>query len=152
MSESAWATVMPAPERRELHRLLDVVDVIHDPATASRRNPDAWSDVEVIVGGWGVPPLDAAFLARVPALRAVFFTAGSVKGFVTDALWERGVRVTSAALANAQPVAEFTCAQIVLSLKRVWPRVFAWRDQRIYEQDDALAPGACDATVGLLAL
>lgn len=152
MSEAAWAAVLPEPERSELHRLLDIIDVIHDADGFWRRAPRADAEVEIVVAGWGVPVMDAAFLARLPALRAVFFTGGSVKCFVTDALWERGIPVTSAALANAQPVAEFACAQIVLSLKRVWPRVFAWRDDRIYLQIDPLAHGAFGTTVGLLAL
>jgi len=43
-----------------------------------------------------------------------------VKGLVTDALWERGVTVTSAAAANAVPVAEFTFAAIVMLGKDVF--------------------------------
>ncbi len=52
-------------------------------------------------------------------LRAVVHTAGSVRGHVTDACWDRGVEVSSAAAANAVPVAEYTLAMILLTGKRV---------------------------------
>lgn len=152
MSRAAYEAVLPPPERDEIHRLLDVVHVVHDADAAFAQNRDHWSDVEVIVSGWGVPVLDETVLEKLPSLRAIFHTAGTVKSFVTDAVWARGISVTSAALANAQPVAEFTCAQIVLALKRVWPRVFAIREERRYETDDAHAVGAFGSTVGLLAL
>jgi phosphoglycerate dehydrogenase-like enzyme len=76
-------------------------------------------DTECVFSTWGMPVMDEAFLASLPALQAVFYGAGSVRGFVTDASWRRGVRVFSAARANAVPVAEFTAAQIVLGLKQV---------------------------------
>eukprot|EP01034_Spumella_vulgaris_P013678 gene13678-biopygen12019 len=78
--------------------------------------------VEVIFSGWGVPIMDAAFLEKLPRLRAVFHAAGTVKTFVTPALWARGVRVTGAAQANAIPVAEFTLAQVIFALKHGWQR------------------------------
>mgnify|MGYP002838134685 CR=1 FL=1 len=81
---------------------------------------DDWADVEVVVTGWGCPSLDAAVLNRLPALRLVAHAAGTVRGLVTDDLWERDVIVTSAAAANAVPVAEFTFAAVVMALKDVF--------------------------------
>lgn len=74
--------------------------------------------VEVLITSWGAPPLTAERLARMPALRAVFHCAGTVRGVATEAFWARGVTITSAADANAIPVAEFTFASIVLAAKR----------------------------------
>jgi phosphoglycerate dehydrogenase-like enzyme len=48
-------------------------------------------------------------------------TAGSVKGHVTEACWQRGLQVTSAAAANAVPVAEYTLAAVLFANKRVLP-------------------------------
>lgn len=76
--------------------------------------------VEAIVSTWGMPSVDASFLERVPRLRAVFYAAGSVKGFVSPALWSRGIVVSSSAPANAIAVAEYTLAVILLSNKRFW--------------------------------
>lgn len=88
--------------------------------------------VEVLLTGWGCPRIDAAVLARAPRLYAILHAAGTVKGHVDEAAWERGVRVSSAAAANAVPVAEYTVAAILLASKR------AFRLQRLYREVRAL--------------
>jgi len=75
------------------------------------------ADVEYIFSGWGMAKADEAFLSAAPKLKAIFYGAGSVKGYVTDAMWARGVRVCSAWGANAIPVAEYTLGHILLALK-----------------------------------
>src|SRR5689334_5288756 len=73
---------------------------------------------ELLLTSWGAPALTADRLDAAPALRAVFHAAGSVRALVTDDLWRRGVRVTSAADANAVPVAEFTLAAVIFAGKK----------------------------------
>lgn len=73
---------------------------------------------QVLVTSWGAPALTAERLDAAPALRAVFHAAGSVRPIVTDDLWRRGIPVTSAADANAVPVAEFTLAAIIFAGKK----------------------------------
>ena len=110
------------------------------------------ADTEVIIGHWGCPTLDAAALARAPKLRLLAYGAGSVKErhTVTPAVFERGITVTSAAAANAVPVAEYTVASILLAnkgafLSREWLRdpggLRARRPQPV---------GNYDKTVGLI--
>ncbi|HEX6685641.1 MAG TPA: hydroxyacid dehydrogenase [Candidatus Limnocylindrales bacterium] len=77
------------------------------------------SATEVLLTGWGCPPLDARVLAHTPRLRAVIHTAGSVKSHITDACWDRGLVISSAADANAIPVAEYTLAAILGAGKRI---------------------------------
>lgn len=86
--------------------------------------------VDVLVTGWGCPPVDEAVLQAAPRLKAIVHTAGSVRGHVTDACWARGIEVTSAAAANALPVAEYTVAMILLSGKRVLERAMDYREKR----------------------
>src|SRR5690606_41777974 len=74
---------------------------------------------EVLVTGWGCPPLTAEVLDRAPALRAIVHAGGSVRQHVTEACWRRGILVSSAAEANAIPVAEYTLAAILMAGKRV---------------------------------
>lgn len=76
------------------------------------------AEVEVLVTGWGSPVLDAGRLDRMPRLRAVVHSAGSIRPVVDDQVWERGIAVASSATANAVPVAEFSVAMIVLAAKR----------------------------------
>ena len=104
---------------------------LDDPALEHRL-----AGVEVLVTSWGAPTLTADRLDRMPKLRAVFHSAGTIRTLVTEEFWERGIVITSAAEANAIPVAEFTYAQIVLAGKRAQylarvPREFrnGWRGQ-----------------------
>ncbi|MFF6803985.1 NAD(P)-dependent oxidoreductase [Streptomyces sp. NPDC012616] len=93
-----------------------------DPALVVRDFADpsaapALADAEVLITGWGCPRLDADLLAAAPRLRTVLHAAGSVRSLVGDALWERGITVSSAVTANALPVAEYTLAMILLAGK-----------------------------------
>ncbi len=78
-------------------------------------------------------------------------TAGSVKGFVTDACWDHGIVVSSAASANALPVAEYTVAMILLNGKRVLERARDYRaTKRIDYYDIPPTVGNYGATIGIL--
>ncbi|WP_312172819.1 hydroxyacid dehydrogenase [Microbacterium sp.] len=104
------------------------------PSTRLAIDEGDLSDTEILVTSWGAPRLDAALLDRMPRLRAVVHAAGSVQQLVSDELWERGITVTSAADANAVPVAEYTFATIILAFKRAFVHmrspstVLEWRD------------------------
>ncbi|GLY79094.1 hydroxyacid dehydrogenase [Actinoallomurus iriomotensis] len=74
---------------------------------------------EVLVTGWGTPPLDAGLLDSAPTLRLVAHTGASVKPFVTGALWARGVHVTQAGAGMARSVAEVAMAFTLALLHQV---------------------------------
>ena len=112
---------------------------------------DLPGDIEVIFTTWGMPRLDAALLDRLPSLKAVFYAAGSVKAFVTDETWKRGVRVFSAAHANAVPVAEFTVAQIILGLKQALRlRIRDYTDWTAREPTRTTLRGSYRSRIGLI--
>ncbi|KUO22377.1 hydroxyacid dehydrogenase [Streptomyces dysideae] len=104
-----------------LARLADLValsdpvfaDGLDDPRVRARL-----ADVEVLITSWGTPRLTPERLASVPGLRAVLHCAGSVRGLVGEEVWRREIRVTSAAEANAVPVAQYTLAAIILAGKK----------------------------------
>ncbi|MFE2298434.1 hydroxyacid dehydrogenase [Streptomyces sp. NPDC059445] len=98
------------------------------------------ADTEILITGWGCPLLDAAALDAAPKLRAVLHAAGSVKGFATPEVWERGVVVSSAAAANALPVAEYTLAMILLAGKDVFAHRERLRTERAFPYGEIL-PG-----------
>lgn len=152
MSSRAAAAVF-AP--RSLAALAEVCDLAPPPALddlTTERARSVLADVEVLVTGWGCPPLDADVLAAAPRLKAVVHAAGSVRGHVTDACWEGGLAVSSAAAANALPVAEYTLAMILLHGKHVLERARDYRRAR--ERGDwLLTPhhvGNYRRTVGIL--
>ena len=95
---------------------VDTAAVVSDLTTADARQ---LAVAEVLFTHWGAPELTEEALHRLPRLRAVVHAAGSVKHHVTDAVWRRGIAVSSAAAANALPVAEFTLAAILFANKRV---------------------------------
>lgn len=105
----------------QLERLSQLAEIdVSAPVTdwAAAADEDL-AQVEVVVTGWGSPQIDADALARMPRLRGIVHTAGTVRFVVSDAVWKRGdVVVTSSTEANAVPVAEFTLAQILLAGKR----------------------------------
>ena len=82
-------------------------------------DPRLLAAVDVLITGWGCPRIGAAELAAMPRLRAVLHAGGTVKGHVGPDVWSRGILVTTAADANAYPVAEYTLAAILLAGKGV---------------------------------
>ncbi|WP_435173452.1 hydroxyacid dehydrogenase [Actinacidiphila sp. bgisy145] len=124
--------VFPPDVRRRLAQVADlrlahpVDDFSAGPAAAEL------ADVEVLVTGWGCPPVDAAVLARAPRLRAVVHAAGTVRTFLSPEVFDRGIVVSSAAAANAVPVAEFTLAAIIMGAKRVMPLARLFQHRRTH--------------------
>jgi phosphoglycerate dehydrogenase-like enzyme len=106
-------------------------------------------DAEVCIGSWGMPRMDEEVLSAAPNLRLIVYAAGSVKPFVTDAVWERGVRVTSGAPAIAVGVAELVVGLAVLARRDAFRLNAAMRN-------DARPQGNVrelwNSTVGLVSL
>jgi phosphoglycerate dehydrogenase-like enzyme len=106
----------------ELARLA-VLAALGDPLAATElSSPPAGARlaaVEVLITSWGCPQLDGDVLRHAPRLRAVLHAAGSVRGHVGQAVFDRGILVTTAADANAEPVARYTLAAILWAVKKV---------------------------------
>jgi len=88
---------------------------------------------EILITGWDTAALDAEVVAAAPNLKLVVHSAGSVKNLVSDAMWDRGIRITSAAPMLAIGVAEFCLGLMLTASKRVdWLanriRQGGWRD------------------------
>jgi phosphoglycerate dehydrogenase-like enzyme len=137
-------------ERQQLGALLDFVASPLDATDLSITGAPL-DTVEVMLSSWSAPVLDESLLARFPKLQVLFHAAGTVKPFVTDALWRRGIRVASAARVNAVPVAEFALSQIIFCLKHGWQHVHEIKAGAGFQKHDA-ATGAYESTIGLLSL
>ena len=150
LDTGAYEKIYSSREQEAISRL---VDIYAPPQTKEsiKANPSVLNDVEVIFSGWAGPVMDEDFLAAAPNLKAVFYGAGSIKGIVTDAFWDRDIPITSAFAANAVPVAEYTLSQILFCLK------CGWRYERQVRQQGKfpsrfLVPGAYGTTVGIVSL
>lgn len=125
-------------------RLEGMCELLVDEAVPNFDDPRAalvLGDVEILVTGWGCPALDAKALDALPRLRAAFHAAGTVKNHVAPECFERGVRITSAAFANAIPVAEFTVATILLANKQAFALQRRYRERRAFRLWSAEYPG-----------
>ena len=52
---------------------------------------------DIAISSWGTPRLTEEMLRNAPNLKLVAHAAGSVKGVVSDELYDRGIRVISSA-------------------------------------------------------
>lgn len=148
LDRSAYDLVYAPVARRQIEQ---AVTLVAEPLTRQQlaARSDLLSNVDVIFSGWGCPRMDAAFLEAAPRLKAVFYAAGAIGGWATPAVFERGIVISSAATANAVPVAEYTLSTILFSLKHGWRLLRETREQRTFVDRDG-APGNFRRTVGLV--
>lgn len=115
-------------------------------------NPEKFADVEYIFSTWSMPAMTEEEIEKCfPALKAIFYSAGSVQTFARPFM-SRGVKIFSAWAANAVPVAEYTVAQIILSCKGFFKScTLATQNKRKEAQQHSLScPGNYGCKVGLI--
>lgn len=139
-----------ANQRARLSAVGDVIDPVPLDDFADDRAAAVLRDAEVLLGHWGCPTLTAEVMEAAPGLRMFAYAAGTVKWQVTDAVWARDLLVTSAAAANAVPVAEYTVAMVLLANKGVLLWRERQRDPSVELPFDAATIGNYGARVGLV--
>lgn len=109
-------------------------------------------DVDYIFSTWGMPQFDEEEIRTfLPALKTVFYAAGTVRYFAEPFL-RLGIHVHSAWAANAIPVAEYAVAQIILANKGYYTTSPLMKRREI-EASHALRdamPGNFHTKVGLI--
>ena len=104
-----------------VQRLTSVCQLVSaDSARSVDELDDLKPQIELLITSWGCPRIEEKTIAELPKLKLIAHLAGSVKGFLDDAVWRRGILVTNAVAANAAPVAEYTVAAILFANKRVF--------------------------------
>ena len=114
--------------------------------------PERFRDVRCIFSTWGMPSFTEAEIREIfPALECIFYAAGSVQHFARPFL-RCGVRIFSAWMANAVPVAEYTVAQILLANKGFFPasRLMSAGDVGSAWEITGHYPGNFDTPVGII--
>jgi phosphoglycerate dehydrogenase-like enzyme len=150
LSEVAYGRIYGEAERAEIASLVDIVAPQQTPETVGK-DPSVLRDVEVIFSGWGAPKLDAALLGHAAKLKLLLYGAGSVRPVVSDALWDKGVRVSSAYGTIAVAVSEYALAWTIVCLKRLPHFERLTRAAGKFVKNDDL-PGAYGSTVGVVSL
>ncbi|MFI4911584.1 MAG: hydroxyacid dehydrogenase [Sedimentisphaeraceae bacterium JB056] len=151
LDNSAFDYIYGPEEQQDIRKYVDIC-APQQTRHSILENLELLKDVDVIFSGWHMPVLTPEFLDSAPNLKAIFYGAGSVKGFVTDDLWERDIVLTSSYAANAVPVAEYTFAQIIFCLKRLWHYTRKIRKQRSYIPLKADLPGTYGTKVGIVSV
>lgn len=129
---------------------LDFIPPLYSKGEAEMRKSEL-AGAEYIFSTWGMFHFTANEIKEYfPSLRAVFYGAGSVKGFASEFL-ECGADVFSAWGANAVPVAQFTSAEILLAMKGWYQRVHhgqgpAWKNHN----GRGYYPGIMNDRVGII--
>lgn len=126
LNNAAWAT------------LRGFANIIEHPGDEPAQHDDLLRllpQADACLTSWGVAQLDAEVIAEAPRLRAMAHMGSSVKRFVSDALWQRGIHVTTAAPALAEDVAITALGFMLVGMKRIWPlgqhvRAGGWRETR----------------------
>jgi phosphoglycerate dehydrogenase-like enzyme len=111
-------------------------DVVHHPGPEPAAKEDLLALLPAADGcltSWGVARLDADVIAAAPRLQMMAHMGSSVTRFVSEAVWNKGVRVTTAAPALARDVAVTTLGLMIVGQKRIWPlsrhvRGGGWRE------------------------
>lgn len=92
----------------------------HNPVLSPMDLQDQCQHLEIMITSWGCPRITAEMAREFPKLKLIAHMAGSVKGFIEEDVWRRGIKVTNAVAANAQPVAEYAIAAILFANKRIF--------------------------------
>jgi phosphoglycerate dehydrogenase-like enzyme len=116
--------------------LTTIADLVHHPGQEPASKEELLALLPAANGcltSWGVARLDAGVIAAAPRLQIMAHMGSSVTRFVSEALWQRGIRVTTAAPALARDVAVTTLGLMIVGLKRIWPlgqhvREGGWRE------------------------
>lgn len=74
---------------------------------------------DICVTGWGSPVFDGEVLNCADCLKLIAHTGGSVKPYITDSVYERGIRVVSGNQVFAESVAESVVAYALASLREI---------------------------------
>jgi phosphoglycerate dehydrogenase-like enzyme len=150
LDKEHWGNIYGSPDVREaMADLVEIQGPFHTAESIHNAGPEL-AQAEVLMAGWGMVKCDANFLSQAPRLKAIFYAGGSVRGIVTDALWNRGIRLSSTNQELGAGVAEFALGQILLSMKSVWRHQLAVRRARTYER--VYFPGIYGSTVGLISV
>lgn len=107
----------------DLERLHTLADIVNKdiPAVADRKFLlDQVPDADIVLTSWDTANFDEEVLNSAPRLKLLSHAAGSVRPVVSDGLWQRGIKVTSAASAISHGVAEFCLGLILMATKRVF--------------------------------
>ena len=107
-------------------------------------------DCENYVTLWGSPRLDGEILKNAPHIKLLTHLGGTVVPFVSEELWERGIKVISANDYFAESVAEGTLAYILCALRDIPKYSDELKNQKKWKTSLSYTAGLMGRTIGLV--
>jgi phosphoglycerate dehydrogenase-like enzyme len=132
-------------------KLQEIGEVIWNDSTAQYTKSqlcEKIKDIDICVTGWGTETFDEEILSYANKLRLIAHTGGSVRPYVTDAVYDRGIRVVSGNEVFAESVAESVIAYALASLRDI-PRYSGDLKNGIWPSS-FYNKGLLDKTIGLV--
>ena len=155
LSEQLWGEIMTPDAEARLNALGEVVR--YSAPEGQRRVTaemvaDQLTDASAIITGWGATPkFDTWLLERTPDLRFIGHTAGTIKGFIGEEVFDQGIVVTHAAGTIAIAVGEWAMTATLASLRKL-PDFNANMHERVWNKDSSLRGRSLHGkTVGIVA-
>ncbi|MFW5856186.1 MAG: hydroxyacid dehydrogenase [Bacillota bacterium] len=99
--------------------------------------------------GWGSPRISSRLLSQMPNLEIIALGKGSVKGYVNQEVFNKGIKVTSCHMAIAPSVAETTLMLTLMGLK-LYSRQRNRMEEGKGRTSNPVGYELIDKTVGLL--
>lgn len=108
-------------------------------------------DAEVMMTGWGHPMMDSKSLEGT-SIKLIAHTGGSVADYVSQDVYEAGIKVISGNNMFAESVAEGTVGYMMLALRKMVDYVEDTRNGNWRSEACAPNEGLLDQTVGLVGM
>ncbi len=110
--------------QQDLNRIKEMCDILDVEIPQEKDDKDFLlkhiEDADIVISSWDTANFDEDVIAKAKNLKLLTHAAGSVKPVVSDALFNRNIKVTSSAAAISYGVAEFCLGLILMAPKRVF--------------------------------
>ena len=107
-------------------------------------------DCDVYITSWGAPRLDEDILSAAPNIKLLTHLCGTVAPFVSDAMWDRGIRVISGNKYFAESVAEGTIGYILAALRDIPKFSYNLKEKKQWKKSTDWYEGILGKKVGLV--
>jgi phosphoglycerate dehydrogenase-like enzyme len=151
-----------SPEHRKeifsedaLHKLASFASASYHPGPGDMAVEDLARSISCFDGlitCWGSPPITPEIMGKARRLRIISHSAGSVRSFVCEEVFSRGICVTNASSAIAVSVAEATIALIIGSLRHLFEYDDHLRNLREGKPDFGVSHELTGRTVGIVGM
>lgn len=147
----AWNKFMTEEVRAYLEERFEVTYFPHARRLTAEDIALYAGDAEVMMTGWGHPMMDSKCLEGT-SIKLIAHTGGSVADYVSQDVYEAGIKVISGNNLFAESVAEGTVGYMMLALRKMVDYVHDTREGNWRSEACAPTEGLLDQTVGLVGM